>query len=444
MALTISRILHAGYLFENNGCIVAFDPLFENPFSQNCYAFPEIRFDRKMISELRLEAVFLSHHHDDHFSLESLDLIDRKTPIYLFAADEIFFEILRQMGFYNVHSVELGRSIFICDFEIIALEALDREVDSLYHLKVDGLNILNVVDSWIGLNTMEKLRQTSRWDLILWPFQAMRELEVIAPSAAEVISEESQKIPQEWLEQLWQLSPRAIVPSSCQFRFEDWSWYNKAFFPISYDQFEKQIRHVLPSAEVHRLDPGESLRFSDLGWKKQERLSWIHPVGNQNVDYEFQSEITPQSMSEIAQKFLPLSFDQKKWIESYCEHDIIHRYCSLAQVEESFFCMPRQWRLIIYDSNGQATSFQYQILKNQMKQVMISEDWNWKTEIAETKLWGALHHGESLTSIYLRITPAKDTDLFDDPLVRCLYEGIVGGYQKAQLRKIQSAKKMGS
>ena len=37
-ALTISRILHAGYVFECDGSRIAFDTIFENPFSRNCHA----------------------------------------------------------------------------------------------------------------------------------------------------------------------------------------------------------------------------------------------------------------------------------------------------------------------------------------------------------------------------------------------------------------------
>ena len=54
MPLTISRILHAGYVFECEGRLIAFDPIFENPFSRNCHAFPEVRFDHARIRQVKL------------------------------------------------------------------------------------------------------------------------------------------------------------------------------------------------------------------------------------------------------------------------------------------------------------------------------------------------------------------------------------------------------
>ena len=59
----------------------------------------------------------------------------------------------------------------------------------------------------------------------------MRELAVIAPSRA---APHVPGLPDDWIEQLRALSPRYVVPSSCQFVQEEWSWYNHAMFPMTY------------------------------------------------------------------------------------------------------------------------------------------------------------------------------------------------------------------
>jgi L-ascorbate metabolism protein UlaG (beta-lactamase superfamily) len=84
-SLTISRILHAGYVFDCGATRIAFDTIFENPFSHNCHAFPDVAFDVDQIRCQRFDAVFISHFHDDHCSLDSLDLLDRATPLYLYS-----------------------------------------------------------------------------------------------------------------------------------------------------------------------------------------------------------------------------------------------------------------------------------------------------------------------------------------------------------------------
>lgn len=435
MMLKVSRILHAGYLFEYDGARIAFDPLFENPFSRNCFAFPSVEFDKEAIAALKLDAIFISHYHDDHFSLESLQLLDRNIPIYIFCIFDELLDLLKGLGFKAVHSVEILRPIAIGPFDILPLEALDADVDSIFHIKVAGLNILNVVDSWIGPKTMDQLLNT-KWDLALWPMQTMRELEVLAPASAEPVSSATRKLPPEWVEQLEELKPGAIVPSACQFRFEEWSWYNHAFFPISYAQFEKQVAEILPQSLILKLNPGESLCFTNGHFLRTDRISWIKPVGIQDVDYEFKGEITPQSIAEISTKLPSPSQKQELMVQEFCEDGILKRFTKLSPNEDSYFSKPRLWRLCVFNGDGLRTDYQYKVHHNQMNRVPVTEEWAWKTEIPTIKLYGALAEGESLTSIYARVHNPAPWDLFEDPLVRCLYQGILGGYQKAQLEKI--------
>jgi L-ascorbate metabolism protein UlaG (beta-lactamase superfamily) len=228
-SLTISRILHAGYLLECAGTRIAFDTIFENPFSRNCHAFPAVRFDHEQIRRQRFDAVFISHFHDDHCSLESLDLLDRATPLYIYCLFEELFDMVRQLGFTQVHALRLDQPVEVGAFQVVPREAMDADVDSMFQVKAAGLNVLNVVDSWIDDATLAKLAGEGPWDMVLWPFQTMRELEVLTPSRAAAAPP---ALPEEWLPQLRALKPRYIVPSSCQFLQEPWSWYNLAYFPI--------------------------------------------------------------------------------------------------------------------------------------------------------------------------------------------------------------------
>lgn len=430
----ISRILHAGFIFEFEGQRIIFDPLFENPFSQNCYAFPEVDFDLTAIPNLKCDAIIISHYHDDHFSLESLKLIPKETPIYFFSVFEELFDLIKQLGFTSVHPITLGKPLHFGNLNILPLEALDSDVDSIFHIQAGDLNILHVVDSWIGINTWEKLIQTKTWDLALWPFQTMREIEVISPVTAEVTSETT-LLPPEWTEQIQQLNPKAVIPSSCQFKFEDWSWQNQAFFPISYQSFEMQMENILPDTKIIRLDPGEVLDLEKNHLKKTARLNWIRPKSSLENDYHFNPNVKPQTVSEIAKHFPKLNFSELDFVLSYCKMGITKRFSELSEVFEE----PLKWKLLIYDQTGSVTQFNYKI--NGLHMTLDASDsfeTDWTTEICDSKLHQALTNGESLTSIYVRVNPSKNEDPMLDPLIRCLYEGIIGGYQKAQLKKILS------
>ncbi len=154
----------------------------------------------------------------------------------------------------------------------------------MFQVEAHGLKVLNVVDSWIDPDTLPALAAHGPWDMVLWPFQTMREIEVLSPSRA---APAPPALPSEWIDQLQALDPRFVVPSSCQFLQEPWSWYNHAFFPISYRQFETEIGAALPHARVVRMNPSVTMRLDRDGLTPAAPLDWVVPVGEQDVDYAY-------------------------------------------------------------------------------------------------------------------------------------------------------------
>ena len=435
MSVTVSRILHAGYVLECGKTRIAFDPIFENPFSRNCFAFPAVQFDQNKIRNQKFDAVFISHYHDDHCSFTSLDLLDRKTPIYMYCVFEEMFSLLRELGFQNVQALKLNESVQIGDFEVITHPALDIEVDSIFQIRAGGLNILNVVDSWIDPETLVKLAKI-HWDLILWPFQTMRELEVLAP---EMTPPTPPQLPEEWIPQLKALSPRFLVPSSCQFLQESWSWYNHAFFPISYQFFQMEMEKHLPKTKVVRMNPSVSIELSSNSLETAPALAWVLPVGEQNVDYVYRPNLKPPETAEIAKHFAELKEQQIAVVRDYCESGLIEKYNSLPAPVEPFFDSPRVWQLSIYDHLGQEQKFFYQVHAGKIQKGSESEP-EWTTEVPLSKLYAALEMGESLTSMYLRVFCVDHVvDIIEDPLIRCLFNGEFASYQKAQFRTLVAA-----
>lgn len=448
MSLQISRILHAGYIFECEQVKIAFDPIFENPFSRNCYAFPHVEFDHEQIRKLELSAIFISHFHDDHCSMESLDFLDRKTPIYIYCAFDELFSMLKELGFVHVHRLETDSPVSIGPYVITPRRALDWEVDSMFQIQAANLNVLNLVDSWMAPSTLEALAPLAPWDLVLWPFQALREMAVLSPTRADPAPEQ---LPQDWMEQLNILRPKFIVPSSCQFIHESWSWYNQALFPISYQQFENEILSGLSDTKVIRLNPSVSIVLEKQGLKEGPPLPWIQPIGEQNVDYSMNADVSVTPTSEISKHFPSLTVAQTKRVFEYCQSGLLEKYQRL-QPSESYFQKPRFWRLSLYDDKGEVTHFCYRLKDQEIE--LVSQDEGealaWTTELPLFKLLMALENGETLTSMYMRVNAMRFdeaiereiqfVDPIEDPLIRCLFNGEFGAYQRAQLEKILNRK----
>ncbi len=441
--LTLSRILHAGYVFECGGTTVAFDPIVEHPFSRNCYPFPDVRFDYARIQALRFDAVFISHFHDDHLSLDSLDYLDRATPIYLYCLFDQLFDMIRALGFTEVHSLRTRVAVRIGPIEVIPREALDHEVDSMFQIRAAGLNILNVVDAWIDPAELDDMAR-DQWDMVLWPFQTMREIEVLSPSRAAAAPT---TLPQDWIDQLRILNPRYIVPSSCQFLQEAWSWYNHAFFPITYRQFQQEIEAAIPTAQVVRLNPSVSVVLERASLQPAAPLDWVIPVGEQEVDYPFQACHTVPHTSDIARHFPPLSEAQTARVMSFCQQGLLDRYRDQELEAGGYFDRQRCWRLCIYDHDGGPTEFHYLVDGDTIELCSASRP-GWTTDIPIQKLYAALELGESLTSMYVRINDTVFDDetereiqcaqVLDDPLIRCLYDNEIGSYQAAQLKRLKA------
>ena len=441
-ALTISRILHAGYVFACGGTRIAFDTVFENPFSHNCHAFPDVRFDTAQIRRERFDAVFISHFHDDHCSFDSLDLLDRATPLYLYCIFDELFEMVRSLGFTSVHALHVNRAVAVGAFRVTPREAMDADVDTMFQVQAAGLNVLNVVDSWIDDAALAQLVAAGPWDMVLWPFQTMREIEVLAPSRA---SPAPPALPDEWLTQLQALAPRYVVPSSCQFVQEPWSWYNRAFFPISYALFAREVNQAVPAAQVVRFDPSVSMVLDAVALRPAAPLAWVVPVGPQDVDYVYQGNAAPPSTAAIARRFAPLTPAQDARVDHYCRVLLPAQY---GDVEAgcAYFDVPRAWQLSVYDADGVASVYRYRLDGDVATLGGDAGAPGWTTQIAAAKLYAALAAGESLTSMYLRINDTMfdadteaallEADIVDDPLIRCLFGSAFGAYQKAQLRRL--------
>ena len=445
--LTISRILHAGYVFACEGRRIAFDTIFENPFSRNCHAFPDVRFDEAAIRRQRFDAVFISHFHDDHCSLESLDLLDRATPLYIYCLFDELFAMVRQLGFTEVHRLVLDQAVAVGPFTVTPREAMDAEVDSMFQVRAAGMNVLNVVDSWIDEGVLAQLVAQGPWDMVLWPFQTMRELEVLAPTRHAAAPP---GLPEEWIAQLRALRPRCVVPSSCQFLQEPWSWYNRAFFPISYARFAQEVGAALPDARIVRLDPSVSVRLDGAGLHPAPPLPWVIPVGGQDVDYVYEGNAAPPPTGEIARHFAPLGAAQQARVTEFCQVGLAAKYGD-TDADSAYFERPRIWRLSVYDHEGQASHYHYRLDgENALPAGNGAGPLGWTTEIPAAKLYAALELGESLTSMYMRINDATfdaetehallDAEVVDDPLIRCLFGDTFGAYQAAQLRRLQSNK----
>jgi hypothetical protein len=111
---------HQGWLFRSERAAVLVDPLLCEDFGAAHALEYRVWPPRVLTAEAfpKLDAVVLSHEHDDHFDLPSLAKLDRAIPIWLSARSSVAArEIVRAMGF-TVHDLVPGVPVRFGDLEI--------------------------------------------------------------------------------------------------------------------------------------------------------------------------------------------------------------------------------------------------------------------------------------------------------------------------------------
>ncbi len=114
---------HQGWLFRTERACVAVDPLLCEQFGAqhalDYQVYPPRRLDLARFPAL--DAVVLTHEHDDHFDLPSLARLSRRIPIHLSArSSSAAHAILREMGF-RVVPLEPGVPVTFEDLQVIPL-----------------------------------------------------------------------------------------------------------------------------------------------------------------------------------------------------------------------------------------------------------------------------------------------------------------------------------
>jgi len=112
---------HQGWLVRTDRTCLLIDPLLREDFG-DVHAMSYRMFPPRVLTAEafpRLDALLLSHEHDDHFDIPSLAMLDRKIPVYLSVrSSNAAREVLATMGF-TVHPWVPGVGARIGDLEAL-------------------------------------------------------------------------------------------------------------------------------------------------------------------------------------------------------------------------------------------------------------------------------------------------------------------------------------
>lgn len=120
---TATSLGHQGWYLATERTRVLIDPLLREDFGHagrsGFRVFPPRAFDLSALTPI--DAVLLTHEHDDHFDLPSLCMLDRRIPLFLPArSSAAAHTILGELGF-TVHRVYPGQALAVGDLRVLPL-----------------------------------------------------------------------------------------------------------------------------------------------------------------------------------------------------------------------------------------------------------------------------------------------------------------------------------
>jgi UDP-MurNAc hydroxylase len=103
---------HAGFVVEAGGIRILIDPWFFPAFLGSWFPYPDNRFLLDEVRALPIDAVYVSHLHEDHFDRRFLDCLPKTTPVL--CADyrsKSLRRVWRSLGFSDVTVLGHGESV---------------------------------------------------------------------------------------------------------------------------------------------------------------------------------------------------------------------------------------------------------------------------------------------------------------------------------------------
>jgi len=222
-----------------------------------------------------LDAVFLTHEHDDHFDLPSLAKLERAIPIYLSSRSSFAARrILEQMGF-TVHPFVPGASIKIADLEVTAFTGDHTSIDCgdewdtlpfLVRSTEGHGSFFSMVDITITQSHVEWVAaKVMKPGLISWTNNAM-DWSHMASYLSERV-EGTQQAFVNWgvghklITTVWG-QPAAMIMCAGGFAFEgDKAWLNQKVFCVDTDQVVANITKLYPKEKFFSGIPGQTFHM---------------------------------------------------------------------------------------------------------------------------------------------------------------------------------------
>ncbi len=272
MKVKILSIGHAGFLLKTEDVNILIDPWFYPAFFNTWFPYPNNRFMEDVLLNEKIDYLYLSHEHEDHFDKKFLSKFDKDVKII--CADfpsPILIDELDELGFKNL--ICLGHEeTFDIDDKIKCKMFLDNShsEDSALLIDFDGFKFLDINDCQMNLKSIPKVDlMTCQYSNASWFPQCYN---YDKETMKTKISELNDILKQKLVDKVKHSSPRYFIPSASPCVFLNPSMFHFVegdttflkwrddYWPNSVDAFFKE---TFPNIDVVELSVGNSINIDD-------------------------------------------------------------------------------------------------------------------------------------------------------------------------------------
>lgn len=277
---------HQGWLFQSARTCLLVDPLLCEDFGQ-AHALEYRVYPPRVLkpeSFPKVDAVLLTHEHDDHFDIPSLCKLDRKIPVFLSARSSVAgYRVLTELGF-QVRPLVPGVAFQFRDLEVLPLcgdhvntntgDEWDTLPFAIRHTEGAG-SFFSMVDCTMTPAHIESVRsRIPRPGLVGWTNNTLDRSHMAdyLPVRTDATEPFTQRMSAGYtqINELWG-EPSAMLMCAGGFAFEGArAWLNGRFFCVDPERVSTAMAERHPAGRFFATRPGQTFHMEGNVLKEVE------------------------------------------------------------------------------------------------------------------------------------------------------------------------------
>ncbi len=302
--MKVTYLGHACILMESAGTRILMDPWLSDPtYHGTWWHYPPLALGARDLP--KLDYVYISHEHMDHFDPPTLRQLDKDVQIIIANFKrKRFRDRIAALGFQRISEVDFG-----CDFHCngsgftVRLIPPDRAWDDSAILVKDGTTtVLNVNDCHLDDATLEQLGSEQQIDLAFLTFTGASQypgcFEFPVASKIQRWRESKESHIQEFVSWARLLRTKRAVPAAGNFALlaPDQLFMNTPNYVNTPQEAVERLCVEAPQIEGLQMNPGDV-------WTSDGMLTRLRPAPDWSRRLEHIEELSRQHRAQVAEGF---------------------------------------------------------------------------------------------------------------------------------------------